>query len=47
VYDALVSRRVYKPAWTANEARSHITEQAGRMFDPEVARAFVAMDLSA
>lgn len=40
VYDALVSPRVYKPAWPREKAVRFIVEASGTMFDPEVVRAF-------
>jgi HD-GYP domain-containing protein (c-di-GMP phosphodiesterase class II) len=40
VYDALISPRVYKAAWTPREATDFIREGAGQMFDPDVVRAF-------
>ncbi|MEO6435388.1 MAG: HD domain-containing phosphohydrolase, partial [Tepidisphaeraceae bacterium] len=36
VYDALVSPRVYKQAWTQRQAAEFIVEAAGQMFDPEL-----------
>jgi response regulator RpfG family c-di-GMP phosphodiesterase len=41
VYDALTSVRVYKPAWTADEALRLIKSSAGTQFDPSVVRAFL------
>lgn len=40
VYDALVSRRVYKPAWSPNEAADAIGAGEAEQFDPEVVGAF-------
>ncbi len=40
VYDALVSRRVYKEAFTHDVARSIILEGASTQFDPKVVEAF-------
>ena len=40
VYDALVSPRVYKAAWTQRQAAEFIVEASGQMFDPELVRAF-------
>jgi len=40
VYDALVSRRVYKEAFTHDIARSIILEGSGTQFDPVIVRAF-------
>jgi putative two-component system response regulator len=41
VYDALISRRVYKPAFTHEQAMQIIEEGRGRHFDPDVVDAFV------
>ena len=41
VYDALTSKRVYKPAFAHDVARSMILEESGKHFDPEVVEAFV------
>ena len=40
VYDALRSRRPYKPAWTHERAASLILEQRGAHFDPSVVDVF-------
>lgn len=40
VYDALLSPRVYKPAWSREEAAGEIQKNAGVLFDPELARYF-------
>lgn len=42
VFDALTSERPYKPAWEWGAAISHIVEQKGRHFDPELVDAFLA-----
>lgn len=42
VFDALVSERPYKQAWSLESARAHITEQAGQHFDPRCVEAFLA-----
>ena len=42
VYDALVSRRVYKQAFSHEIARSLIVEGRGTQFDPKVVDAFMA-----
>ncbi len=34
VFDALISRRPYKPAWSLDEAFAYIEEQGGKLFDP-------------
>ncbi len=41
VYDALISRRVYKPAFTHDRAVELISEGRGRHFDPDIADAFM------
>jgi putative two-component system response regulator len=40
VYDALVSERPYKKAFTAEEARNIIMENSCKQFDPEIAKLF-------
>lgn len=42
VYDALVSKRVYKQGMTHDDARRLILEGAGKKFDPRVVKAFMA-----
>ena len=42
VFDALISRRVYKPALPVEEARDVIVAERGRHFDPDVVDAFLA-----
>jgi putative two-component system response regulator len=41
VYDALISKRVYKPAFSHEKAVSIIQEGSGGHFDPDIAEAFV------
>jgi putative two-component system response regulator len=41
VYDALISRRVYKPAFTHERAVELIAEGRGKHFDPDIADAFM------
>ncbi|MDR2442728.1 MAG: HD domain-containing protein, partial [Deltaproteobacteria bacterium] len=41
VFDALMSRRPYKPAFTSDQAISIIKEGRGRHFDPEVVDVFL------
>lgn len=41
VYDALISRRVYKPPFTHEAATAIIEEGRGRYFAPDVVDAFV------
>jgi putative two-component system response regulator len=42
VFDALMSRRVYKTPMTLEEATKVIVEGRGTHFDPEVVDAFLA-----
>ncbi|MGL6039760.1 MAG: response regulator [Deefgea sp.] len=42
VYDALVSRRVYKEAWSFSEANQWIELGKGLHFDPQIVDAFLA-----
>lgn len=39
-FDALVSERCYKRAWSVEEAVSYINEKSGIEFDPEIVEAF-------
>lgn len=41
VYDALVSKRVYKPAFSHEQAKALIVQGAGSHFDPDIVAAFV------
>lgn len=41
VYDALTTRRVYKPAFTHEEAKEYIVNRSGTHFDPLVVKAFL------
>ena len=41
VYDALTSKRVYKGAFTHNDAKNIILEGRGTHFDPDVVDAFI------
>ncbi|MDR3310318.1 MAG: response regulator [Oscillospiraceae bacterium] len=43
VYDALVNKRVYKPAYSHDEAVEIIREGRGRQFDPRLVDAFIAV----
>ena len=42
VYDALISKRIYKPGMSHAEAARFIRERAGTHFDPRVVAAFMA-----
>ena len=44
VYDALISRRIYKPAMPHAQARAIIAAGRGQHFDPDVVDAFLAME---
>ena len=41
VYDALISKRVYKKAFSHDVAKSIILEKPGEQFDPDIVEAFV------
>ena len=43
VFDALISKRHYKEAWTLQDALAEIARQAGRQFDPRLVEAFLAL----
>ena len=43
VFDALVSRRIYKDSWDFSRAESYIQKSAGTHFDPVVVAAFFAV----
>ena len=43
VFDALVSRRAYKPAWSVNEAYDYIRQESGKQFDPVMVDLFLGM----
>lgn len=42
VFDALLSSRVYKEAWTLEQTVAYINEQAGHQFDPRLVQIFNA-----
>ena len=41
VFDALTSRRPYKPAWSFDQALDHIQSSSGTLFDPDCVSAFL------
>jgi putative nucleotidyltransferase with HDIG domain len=41
VWDALISVRPYRPAWSHEKARAYIAEQSGAHFDPQVVSTFL------
>jgi len=42
-YAALTDARPFRPAYTEEEARRHLTEWAGLEFDPRIVRAFLSL----
>ena len=42
MYDALVNKRVYKEAWTHEEATNEVMSKSGTQFDPLIVEAFFA-----
>jgi response regulator RpfG family c-di-GMP phosphodiesterase len=44
VYDALTSKRIYKPALSHQEATKIIIEGSGSHFDPDIIQAFLAIE---
>jgi PAS domain S-box-containing protein len=40
VYDALLSDRPYRPAWSREQVRTYIMERSGRDFDPHIVELF-------
>jgi putative two-component system response regulator len=44
VYDALISERVYKPAFPHEKAVEYITQQRGKHFDPELVDVFIELE---
>jgi putative two-component system response regulator len=44
VYDALISRRVYKDGIRHEKAKAIILEGRGKHFDPDVVDAFLALE---
>jgi HD-GYP domain-containing protein (c-di-GMP phosphodiesterase class II) len=44
VYDALISKRVYKHAFTHEEAKAIIVQGRGSHFDPGMVDAFLACE---
>ena len=43
VFDALTHSRPYKKAWSLEDAIAYIGENAGSLFDPSIAEAFIGM----
>ena len=44
MYDAIISKRVYKEAFTHEEARNIILEGRGTHFDPDIVDAFLKIE---
>jgi putative two-component system response regulator len=44
VYDALISKRVYKGAFSHNEAKNIILDSKGTHFDPDIVDAFIKVE---
>jgi response regulator RpfG family c-di-GMP phosphodiesterase len=40
VFDALISPRSHRPAWSLDRARAYVEDAAGTQFDPAIVRAF-------
>ena len=45
VWDALLSDRPYRKAWSEEKARLHIQAEAGTHFDPHIVEVFLASDI--
>ncbi len=45
VWDALISDRPYRRAWSEAEAKAYIQEQSGAQFDPQIVEAFFKYDI--
>lgn len=43
-YAALTEKRPFRPAFSASDARLHLTEWAGIEFDPRVVKAFLSLE---
>ena len=43
VYDALLTERPYKTAWTVQAALAYIESERGRHFDPGLADTFITL----
>ena len=41
VFDALVNKRIYKEAWSINDAKDYVIQESGNYFDPQVVEAFL------
>jgi PAS domain S-box-containing protein len=43
VYDALISHRPYRPAWSPGQAKEYLLLNAGILFDPKIVNAFLEL----
>lgn len=43
VYDALISKRVYKDSWTEEKVLNYLKEQSGQQFDPVLIDSFLSI----
>jgi len=46
VWDALLSERPYRDAWTEEKVIEYIREQAGKHFDPQVVEVFMKLEMA-
>jgi two-component system response regulator RpfG len=46
VFDALVTKRPYKDAWSLEDSFEYLQSQKGRHFDPECVEAFISFEPS-
>lgn len=44
-WDALTSDRPYRPAWSKEQARQYLREQAGKKFDPRIVEVFLRLEM--
>ena len=43
VWDALLSTRPYRKAWTKEQALQYLKDQSGKQFDPDIVARFIAL----
>jgi putative nucleotidyltransferase with HDIG domain len=43
VWDALLSTRPYRKAWTKEQALQYLNDQSGKQFDPDIVARFIAL----
>jgi len=43
VWDALISDRPYRKAWTNDQTRTYLQEQSGQLFDPQIIQVFLEL----